>query len=418
MMLAIAERLILDSGLDWAFCDTDSIGIAKPEGMDETTFGGKVEAIRGWFDGLNPYADKVALLKSEDENFQLENGRITERVEALYCFAVSAKRYALFNLTSDGQIAIRKASAHGLGHLLPPYGEAEAPRCIPDPLDGLDKIGVERWQYDFWHRIIRAALDGHPDQVDLDYHPKQDTPAASRYGASTPSLLDWFDKHNEDRAYDKQVRPSNFLLAFQIDPTAVSEYPEFLRDFADGKASRATPINWPRPVAPYDGDPARAAAKCFDRETGITIPEGVLKTYRAALGQYHLRPEHKFLNGDYTDRGITRRRRVSTVAVRQIGKEANRWEEQFYLGNEEGPDVDYGSAPDDTTAFLKRLRTQIIAAGQRKLARESGVSRRTIERLIEGDKVRLHIIAKIRLALGGLKISRHQKSSSRSSGGQ
>ena len=74
------------------------------------------------------------------------------------------------------------------------------------------------------------------------------------------------------------------------------------------------------------------------------------------------------------------------------------------MGDDEGPDVDYGSAPDDTTAFLKRLRTQIIAAGQRKLARESGVSRRTIERLIEGDKCDLHIIAKIRLAVGGLKI--------------
>ena len=51
------------------------------------------------------------------------------------------------------------------------------------PSDDLDKIGVERWQYDLWHQIIRAALDGHPDQVDLDYHPKLNTPAASRYGA-------------------------------------------------------------------------------------------------------------------------------------------------------------------------------------------------------------------------------------------
>ena len=34
-MLAITERLVLDNGLDWAFCDTDSMAIAKPADMDE-----------------------------------------------------------------------------------------------------------------------------------------------------------------------------------------------------------------------------------------------------------------------------------------------------------------------------------------------------------------------------------------------
>ena len=134
----------------------------------------------------------------------------------------------LFNLTADGQIVIRKASAHGLGHLLPPYAEADAPPSIPAPAVALDKIGVERWQYDLWHQIIRAALDSHPDQVDLGYHPKLDAPAASRYGATTPALLGWFDGYNVDRVYGDRVRPSNFLLAFQIDPVAIHEYPELL----------------------------------------------------------------------------------------------------------------------------------------------------------------------------------------------
>ncbi|MGH9765677.1 MAG: DNA polymerase, partial [Blastocatellia bacterium] len=34
LMLAISERLVFDAGLDWAFCDTDSMAIAKPAGMD------------------------------------------------------------------------------------------------------------------------------------------------------------------------------------------------------------------------------------------------------------------------------------------------------------------------------------------------------------------------------------------------
>jgi hypothetical protein len=33
LMLAIAERLVMDHGLEWSFCDTDSMAIAKPESM-------------------------------------------------------------------------------------------------------------------------------------------------------------------------------------------------------------------------------------------------------------------------------------------------------------------------------------------------------------------------------------------------
>ena len=150
-------------------------------------------------------------MKLEDANFGIDDERRTEEIEPLYCLAISAKRYALFNIAADGQIIIRKASAHGLGHLLAPYSDSEASPSIPAPAVGLDEIGVERWQYDYWHQIIRAALDGHPDQVDLDYHPKLDSPAASRYGATTPNLLGWFKKHNVDRSYDDQVKPSNFL---------------------------------------------------------------------------------------------------------------------------------------------------------------------------------------------------------------
>ena len=202
-----------------------------------------MKAVRSWFDVLNPYAEKGPLLKLEDVNFKLANGRPTKDTQPLYCFAVSAKRYALFNLNADGQISIRKASAHGLGHLLPPYQEAEAPASIPAPAMPLEEIGVERWQYDLWHQIIRAALDGHPDQVDLDYHPNLDLPAASRYGATTPNLVSWFDKHNENRPYSDQVRPSNFMLAYQISPSRHSRMPGITgehrgRQFISAKAGQ------------------------------------------------------------------------------------------------------------------------------------------------------------------------------------
>ena len=38
LMLALAEKLTLDLGLDWAFCDTDSLAIARPKGMVRKEF--------------------------------------------------------------------------------------------------------------------------------------------------------------------------------------------------------------------------------------------------------------------------------------------------------------------------------------------------------------------------------------------
>jgi hypothetical protein len=227
-------------------------------------------------------------------------------------------------------------------------------------------------------------------------------PAASRYGATTPNLLDWFDKHNETRPYADQVRPSNFLLAYQINPVAIHDCPELLTAVTDGSSSQAIPIKLPKPVAPYDIDPVKAASTCFDRDTGLTIPARVLKAYKDALGSFHLRPEHKFQNGNYLDRGITKRRHVKPITIRQIGKESNRWQEKYYLGSEEDGNIGYGSAPQDTKAFNDTLRAQIMAMGQRKIARQSGVSRRTIEKFMKGKKIRPATLARFQLALTSL----------------
>ncbi len=45
LMLAITEMLILDEGLDWAFCDTDSMAIAKSDGISDSEFAVGVERI-------------------------------------------------------------------------------------------------------------------------------------------------------------------------------------------------------------------------------------------------------------------------------------------------------------------------------------------------------------------------------------
>ncbi|MGI8474945.1 MAG: hypothetical protein ACR2OO_01010, partial [Thermomicrobiales bacterium] len=121
LMLALAERLASDAGLTWAFCDTDSMALAKSEGMAEDEFRARADHVREWFTPLNPYVTKGPLFKIEDANYRLRDGKIGGDIEPLLCFAVSAKRYVLFNRDNRGWPMLRKASAHGLGHLRPPY---------------------------------------------------------------------------------------------------------------------------------------------------------------------------------------------------------------------------------------------------------------------------------------------------------
>jgi hypothetical protein len=45
----------------------------------------------------------------------------------------------------------------------------------------------------------------------------------------------------------------------------------------------------------------RIAKSAFDRDAGKPVSSKQLRTYQEALAQYHLRPEDKFLNGDYRE---------------------------------------------------------------------------------------------------------------------
>ena len=298
LMLAISETLAKRSGLDWAFCDTDSMALAKPDAMTDAEFYAAAQSVRDWFAPLNPYKYKEPLFKIEDANFALKGSKATDELSALFCLAISDKRYALFNVGVDGRPIIRKASAHGLGHLLPPYGEDDAPTSIPKPALALDKIGVERWQYDLWYQIIIATLDGHPDTIDLNYHPALRKPATSRYGATTPGLLEWFKHWNSGVTREQQVWPFNFLLAYQVSPHRIKMSRELSFDEKLRKLAST-----PKPVSPYDTDIGRAAKNCFDRETGEPVSADLLMTYAEALSGYHLHPELKFLNGKPFDRG-------------------------------------------------------------------------------------------------------------------
>lgn len=374
LMLAIAERLILDQGLDWAFCDTDSMAIAKPEGMIDKEFFARVESIRNWFAPLNPYDMPLDMFKLEDANYRIGGGG--KNMQPLFCFAVSSKRYVLFNVDDQGRPIIRKASAHGLGHLLPPYGDA-----VP-----LEEIGVARWQHDVWYRIVLAALAGRSQQVQLRDLANVDQPAVGRYAATTPPLLAWFEKMNEGRPYAEQIRPFNFMLMFQADRIAAIEElhgpaGDALRDKTRGKVEPYLP----RAVAGYRTDPAEAASQCFDRETGRPVPRQLLKTYAQALAQFHLRPEAKFLDADFLDSGPTRRRHVEVHAIVYIGKEANRWEEQSYIGLDEEAEIEYGIIPEQRKSIINQAREAGNIHGQRALAKAAELSLQQVSAILRGQ---------------------------------
>lgn len=326
LMLALAERVAKDDGLGWAFCDTDSLAMARPEGMMREEFRKRAARVVDWFEPLNPYEKPGSILQLEDVNYQ--HGKM----QPLYALAISAKRYALFHL-DGGSPVIRKASAHGLGHLMAPYGPDDPAPGVPDPTHPLHEIGIQRWQYDLWYKIIEAALGDNPEQVPLDYHPALAAPAASRYGATSPDLLAWMRHYNESRDYIDQVKPFGFMLSYSARDGLLAPMPE-AQAVDPHKRGRPTKLTTPKPSAPFERDPAKGAEAAFDRVTGEPVAVGQLKTYADALRGYHLSCESKFENGEAWDRGETRRRHVVVEAVELIGKEGNgvgSGPEQFHL---------------------------------------------------------------------------------------
>ena len=223
LMLTLVERMVADAGGTYAFCDTDSMAIVStqqgglvpceggphrlPDGRAavEALSWDQVDDIVRRLDALNPYdrdAVPEAVLKIEDQNYlpcDIEGHKpdcaCTKQRKQLWCLAVSAKRYALYNLKDSGEPVIRKASQHGLGHLMNPTD--------PDSED-------RRWIEQLWEGIVREALG-------LPWAPPAwlGRPAVSRISASRPALLRPFAS---DVPYADAVKPFNFLLGAHVSP--------------------------------------------------------------------------------------------------------------------------------------------------------------------------------------------------------
>jgi hypothetical protein len=188
--------------------------------------------------------------------------------------------------------------------------------------------------------------------------------------------LGWFKQLNSGREYGDQVKPFNFLIAFQgRQHLAETEGEPWMPK--RGRPRKRSPI---RPVAPFSRSIGEAAKKAFDRETNKRVEPGSLITYAEALAQYHLRPEAKFLNGEHLDSGRTERRHVvAKKGLVHIGKEANKWEQQYFLGPDDEAEIEYGVGQTDNDLDLS-LRELCREVGEREAARKIGISRTALRR--------------------------------------
>lgn len=375
LMLALAERNALDQGLGWAFCDTDSLAIANVSNLPSDEFKGRAQAVRRWFEPLNPYEVKGSILQLEKVNFPPRRHKEPDTLRPVNCLAISAKRYVLFDRDEAGEPVIRKASRHGLGHLIAPYKD-------PDPAR-TGRIGVQLWQSDLWSEIIRAHDAGRPDSPDLDRLPGMDEAAATRYGVTNQTLLNWFEGYNAGVADRDQVWPFNFLLTYQAKSRLemASVDPEALSSSLWRKRS-------PKPASRYSSDLKADRPEVFDRQTGEAIAWGHLRSYRRTLSRHHLHSESKFQGGEDAEHGTLSRRHVEAWAASAIGKEADNLDEREAFGEGDDPIV-YGVAAEDRQKLIVDMAALQAEFGisDRQLAAAARVSHHTLAALRKGGRV-------------------------------
>jgi hypothetical protein len=386
LMLALAEQGALDEGLDWAFCDTDSLAIADTRDLPPGEFIRRVENVRRWFEALNPYQRKGSILQLEKVNFPIGRNGDLASLRPTNCLAISAKRYVLFDRDPDDSIEIRKASRHGLGHLLPPYVD-------PDRGERMDRLGVELWQENFWREVILAHDGDKPDQVTLEGLAGFQDAGATRYAATNPQNLSWFSTYNQTVPVAEQVWPFNFLLVYQAkSKLEMAHLDQDALDHAVWISKKS-----PAPTSRYSSDLVGARPPVFDRNTNQPMDWGWLRTYARSLRDYHLHPEGKFRGGDFSDRGFTTRRHVKPFIVRCIGKEADNLDEREVLGDNEEDAVEWPFFGENLRKLLEPIRAVLDEgiASQRTLIGRAGVTRTTLMDALEERSTNIEAIIKL-----------------------
>jgi hypothetical protein len=397
LMLALLEHSVIKLGGTYAMEDTDSMAIVAteqggpvlcPGGPYRTADGSEaihalswkeVKAISEHFASLNPYErDAVpgSVLKIEDDNFDRETGAQRK----LHCFAISAKRYALFLIDAEGiPVLLRKDannnsdrwSQHGLGHLLNPTDPESEDR---------------KWAARVWLDIVSRGLGIQTQSPNFE-----NSPAVSLVTVSSPGILRSLRDFNAGKKYCDQLKPFNFLLTCHVkqfghplgsDPERFHLIAPYMTD-----ARQWPEMDW---IDQYSGKRYRVTT---DGHHGNRKTARV-KTYGDVIQEYEFHPESKFAdaNSEACHKqtvGLLQRRHIQISQIKYIGKESNSLEE-VDSGIIHSAQQVYTEYPDPRrddwqTTIVPALKTIKLSI----LEKESGLSRRMLIKARSG-KVRSH----------------------------
>jgi hypothetical protein len=386
LMLALLEYSVTELGGTYAMEDTDSMAIvASRSGGIVSCPGGKlltpdgsagvkalawkqVKSIVDRFEWLNPYDRAVvpgSVLKIEDVNFDPNSGKQRQ----IYCFAISAKRYALFLLDKLGEPQLLRKGLnsqsngwkeHGLGHLLNPTD--------PDSDD-------REWTAEIWLDMIRRALDLPTSPISF-----AQLPAIGRVTVSSPAVMRALADCNAGKPYRNQIKPFNFLLTAQTIPFGCPTDADPARFHLIGpfetNSRKWLRLGW---IDQYSG---KAYQVTTDGHTGSRKTARV-KTYGDVVAEYEYHPESKCADADGNvcgkqTVGLLQRRHAAIDRVIYIGKESNRLEE-----------VESGMVHDADSAYIEypdprrdEWKAKILPALKKmpltELVEKTGMSRRAL----------------------------------------
>ena len=353
----------------------------------------QVREIADLFARLNPYDREAvpgSILKIEDDNFDPKTGKQRQ----LWCYAISAKRYALFVRDRKGEpVLLRKGvnndedrwSEHGLGHLLNPTDPNSEDR---------------EWIAQAWLRIIRKALGLRTKPPAVEH-----LPAVGRTSVSSPWVVKSFTKLNRGTEYRDQIKPFNFLLSAHVAPFGhpIGVDPERFHLIAPFESN---PNKWLRQpwIDVYSENGTR-----YRVTTSQTRGPRVagLMTYGNVLREYEYHEELKCAGPDgrpcsKQTVGLLQRRHVRIGFVHLIGKESNLLEEVEMGQVHDLQDVytEYPDARREREAWLREIVPKLKAISLPELQKLTGLSRTALQSARRGRMPHPSNRAKLLRAIG------------------
>jgi hypothetical protein len=388
LLLALAQKCITDSGGCILFCDTDSLCVVANEkggfsrggaradlgyveGADPREFApipclsrDTVGKISERFTALNPYSFGGTILKIEDVNYV--DGDPRKPFRDLHSYAISAKRYCLFEGKNVRKIV--DAKAHGIGYLMNPIQRKRD--------KGEDQFAVAFWQCVLQNEGI-SIKRADPEWLDL--------PAMMKIPVSSPAVL--------GRLKDF-CKPYDFVLA-----PVVRDGDENLDEDANKPilVTRFSKASEEWSTATYfnvrTGKPCRIT-------TGEATGKGIIavRSYRSVLNAYVNNAESKFNGPDGKrccswTRGVLQRAHIMAGEHRYGGKEFKRKLEQGPVDHE----VEFKCKVYENGRVVAGPETlrQLASFSERQIEKGTGVHRDTIRLIRHGKGVKRSTYAKL-----------------------